>query len=302
MFSRQLSLALIYATSLTGQITLGNGNLNFMTNMQPVTPPTKKPLTLAARRRKFVKRNGKKLFQYLGRVMSKQSKVGDTPILATEHFPFLEPFTANWEQIREEAQAILKFRDEIPAFHEISPDQHKISQGKNWRTFILYGFGEKLEKNCKQAPYTASLLSKVPTIQTAWFSILSPGYHIPPHTGVTKGIIRAHLGLMIPKDAEQCWIRVGDQRKIWRPGEIFVFDDTYEHEVYNNTDEERVILLFDFNRPMGLVGRALNNTLLQAMKFTAFYQAPRKNLADQEDRFEAATRQNTENLEKLSDD
>jgi ornithine lipid ester-linked acyl 2-hydroxylase len=94
----------------------------------------------------------------------------------------------------------------------------------------------------------------------------------------------------------------GDQRKVWRPGEIFVFDDTYEHEVYNNTDEERVILLFDFNRPMGMLGRAVNNTMLSAMKMTAFYQAPRKNLADQEDRFEAATRQNTENLEKLSDD
>jgi ornithine lipid ester-linked acyl 2-hydroxylase len=273
-----------------------------MTNMQPATPSAKKTAGFKERRRKFVKRNGKKLFRFVGDVMSRQSKVGDTPILATEHFPFLTPFTTNWQKIRTEAEAILKFRDEIPAFHEISPDQHKISKGKNWRTFILYGFGEKLEKNCKQAPYTAELLSKVPTLQTAWFSILSPGYHIPPHTGVTKGIIRAHLGLMIPKDAEQCWIRVGDQRKVWRPGEIFVFDDTYEHEVYNNTDEERVILLFDFNRPMGLVGRALNNTLLSAMKFTAFYQAPRKNLADQEDRFEAATRQNTENLEKLSDD
>jgi ornithine lipid ester-linked acyl 2-hydroxylase len=273
-----------------------------MTNMQPATPTPKKPLTLGARRRKFVKRNGKKLFQYLGRVMGRQSKVGDTPILATEFFPFLEPFTTNWEKIREEAQAILKYREEIPAFHEISPDQHKISKGKNWRTFILFGFGQKLVKNCKQAPFTAELLSRIPNVQTAWFSILSPGYHIPPHSGVTKGIIRAHLGLMIPKEAEKCWIRVGDRCMVWHPGEIFVFDDTYEHEVYNNTDEERVILLFDFNRPMGLVGRAINQSLLTAMKFTAFYQAPRKNLADQEDRFEAATRQNNDNMEKLSDD
>ncbi len=265
------------------------------------TPPQKAKTGFGERRRKFVKRRGKQLFRTLGNIMSRQSKVGDSPILDADHFPFLGEFTANWQKIRSEAEAILKYREEIPAFHEISPDQKKISKGKNWRTFILFGFGQKLEKNSKQAPYTAELLSRVPEIQTAWFSILSPGYHIPPHTGVTKGIVRAHLGLMIPKDAENCWIRVDDQTRVWRPGEIFVFDDTYEHEVFNNTNEERVILLFDFTRPMGFWGRTVNNTLLQAMKFTAFYQAPKKNLADYEDRFEAATRNNTENLEKLSD-
>ncbi len=265
------------------------------------TPSPKAKIGFKEKRRKFVKRQGKQLFRTLGNIIGRQSKVGDTPIIATHHFPFLEEFTANWQKIRSEAEAILKYRDEIPAFHEISPDQKKISKGKNWRTFILFGFGKKLEKNSRQAPYTAELLSRVPEIQTAWFSILSPGYHIPPHTGVTKGIVRAHLGLLIPKDSDNCWIRVDDQTRVWRPGEIFVFDDTYEHEVFNNTSEERVILLFDFTRPMGFWGRAVNNTLLQAMKFTAFYQAPKKNLADSEDRFEAATRNNSENLEKLSD-
>jgi ornithine lipid ester-linked acyl 2-hydroxylase len=260
------------------------------------------PLTLKERRRKFVKRNGKKLFRRLAAIMSADSRVGDTPVLANEHFDALKPFVENWEKIRDEVKVILKHREEIPAFHEISPDQHKISTGKNWRTFILYGFGKRLEKNCAQAPFTAELLAEVPDIQIAMFSILSPGYHIPPHEGVTKGIVRAHLGLIIPTDAEKCWIRVDDQIKVWRPGEIFVFDDTYTHEVYNNTDEERVILLFDFDRPMGWKGRTINKLLLTAMKFSAFYQTPKKRLADAEARFEAATRQNTENLEKLSDD
>ncbi len=261
-----------------------------------------KTSTLQQRRRKFVKRNGKKLFRKLAAIMSKDSLVKDTPVMANEHFPALKAFTDNWEAIRGEVQGILKHREEIPAFHEISPDQHKISTGKNWRTFILYGFGKRLEKNCAQAPLTAKLLSEVPNIQVAMFSILSPGYHIPPHEGVTKGIVRAHLGLIIPKDADKCYIRVDDQIKVWRPGEIFVFDDTYTHEVYNNTDEERVILLFDFDRPMGWKGRIINTSLIAAMKFSAFYQTPKKLLADAEERFEAATRQNTENLEKMSDD
>ena len=118
------------------------------------------------------------------------------------HFPFLTSFTENWEPIRAEAIEILKHRDAIPAFQDISPDQKKISKGTNWRTFILFGFGNKLEKNCTQAPVTTRLLEAVPNLQTAWFSILSPGYHIPAHRGVSKGILRAHLGLIIPRSGE----------------------------------------------------------------------------------------------------
>ena len=159
-----------------------------------------------------------------------------------------------------------------------------------------------IQKNCRQAPATTALLEKVPNLQTAWFSILGPGYHIPAHRGVTKGILRAHLGLIIPREAEKCHMRVGDTDNVWREGEIFVFDDTYEHEVWNDTEDERVILLFDFDRPMRWPGRMLNSAFVRALKFSAYYQQPKKNMATFEDRFEAAARQANENLEKLSDD
>ncbi len=253
-------------------------------------------------RRRRVKRLGKGLTRGLGGFLGSQSLVPDAPIVDSAQFPFLKSFTDNWPAILAEARDILKHRDAIPSFQEISPDQTRIAKGTNWRTFILFGFGSKLEKNCRQAPMTARLIEAVPNIQTAWFSILSPGYHIPPHRGVTKGILRAHLGLIIPKDAERCRIRVGDTITVWRPGEIFVFDDTYEHEVWNDTDEERVILLFDFDRPMKFWGRLVNRSFLALLKLTAFYQEPKKNLANFEDRFEAATRRANENIEKLSDD
>ena len=252
-------------------------------------------------RRQLVYTSGEKLTRVLERFFSRQSLVKDTPFLRNEDFPFLQMFTDNWEKIRDEVQVILKNREEIPAFQEVSPDQSKIAQGKNWRTFFLYGFGEKLNKNCAQAPFTSSLLEKVPNIEISWFSILSPGYHIPPHQGVSKGILRAHLGLLIPKDAESCRIRVDKEFRVWKPGQIFVLDDTYEHEVWNNTDDERVILIFDFDRPMKWQGRALLHFLIRVMKFTAFYLEPKKNLANFEDRFEAATRRNNENMEKLAD-
>jgi len=251
-------------------------------------------------RRKKVKKYGKRFIYGIASFLGKQSLIGDTPVLENRHFPFFKDFTDNWEKIRDEAAGVLKHREDIPAFQEVSPDQYRISTGKNWRTFILFGFGTKLEKNCRQAPATTALLEKVPNLQTAWFSILAPGYHIPAHTGVSKGIVRAHLGLLIPREAEKCRIRVGDQIRVWRPGEIFVFDDTYEHEVWNDTPDERVILLFDFDRPMRFWGRLVNNTFVWLLKFSAFYREPKNNMENFEDRFEAATRRADETLEKMS--
>lgn len=260
-----------------------------------------RPDTLRRPMRKRIKRFGKRMTRRIAGIQSSQSLVPDAPIIGNEHFDFLSAFTDNWQTMRDEITEILKHREDIPAFQEISPDQYRISKGKNWRTFVLYGFGKKMERNAEQAPVTTSILEQVPNLQTAWFSILAPGYHIPAHTGVTKGILRSHLGLIIPKEQDQCRIRVGDQIHVWRPGEIFVFDDTYEHEVWNDTDEERVVLLFDFDRPMRFWGRALNSMFLKLMKLTAFYQEPRKNLKDFEDRYEAAIRRADANLEKLSD-
>lgn len=253
------------------------------------------------KRRWAVKRVGKKLIYKLASLMESQSLVETTPIIPSEQFEFLDKFSENWEIIAKEARDILEFREAIPAFQEISRDQHKIAKGKNWRTFILFGFGEKLEKNVKMAPETTALLETVPNLQTAWYSILAPGYHIPAHTGVTKGILRVHLGLIIPKDYEKCKIRVGDQYRAWQEGKLFILDDTYNHEVWNDTDEERVILLFDFDRPMKWRGRMANKFSVAAMKMTAFYQEPKKNMESFEDRFEAATKRASENLEKMSD-
>ena len=80
-----------------------------------------------------------------------------------------------------------------------------------------------------------------------------------------------------------------------------MLDDTYEHEVWNDTDEERVILLFDFDRPMKFWGRFLNKQMMRLMKRTAYYKDPKKNLANAEDEFEAAVKQANANLEAMSD-
>ena len=132
------------------------------------------------------------------------------------------------------------------------------------------------------------MLEKVPRLQTAWFSILAPRYHVPAHRGVTKGILRCHLGINIPEKFEDCRMRVGDEICTWREGELFVFDDTFDHEVWNDTDEERVILLFDFDRPMRFWGKIVHRSFIAALKRTAYFLEPSKKLPALDARLEAA--------------
>jgi beta-hydroxylase len=171
--------------------------------------------------------------------------------------------------------AILENRDRIPAFHQISRNQKKISKGDNWKTFCLYGFGARIDNNCARCPETARLLDNVPGLQNAMYSILAPGYHIPPHRGPTKAIIRSHLGLKIPQKRKQCWIRVDNEILHWEEGKCIVFDDSFEHEVYNNTDEDRVVLFFDVIRPMRAPARVLSKLTLSGIRATAAFAPPR---------------------------
>jgi ornithine lipid ester-linked acyl 2-hydroxylase len=256
---------------------------------------------LKKRRRRAVKRAGKRLMARMSSIIARQSLVGDEPVLDNRHFPYLEPLTVNWQAIRDEVREILRHREAVPTFQEVSHDQKRIAKDDKWRTFILYGFGMKAEKNCRQAPVTSRLLEQIPNLQTAWFSILAPGYHIPAHCGVSKGIIRGHLGLMIPAEREKCRMRVGDRTCVWKEGEVFVFDDTFEHEVWNDTDDERVILLFDFDRPMGWLGRLLNNSFLRLLKLTFYYREPLHRMQSLEDRFEAAVKQADAAVEAMSE-
>ena len=101
---------------------------------------------LKQQRRGRVRDFGKWARRWLRSYLGKQSLVGDAPVLENCHFPFLDQFTDNAPAIRAEAVEILKHREAIPLFQEVSQDQKRIAKGNNWRTFILFGFGAKLEK------------------------------------------------------------------------------------------------------------------------------------------------------------
>jgi len=186
---------------------------------------------------------------------------------------------SQWQTINDELQGVLAHPEEIPAFHELSPDQKRISKGDNWKTFAFYVFGIRLDENCERCPQTVRVLEQLPELQNAWFSILAPGYHIPPHKGPTRAVVRCHLALQVPQDAPNCWIRVDKEVRAWEPGKCMVFDDTYEHEVRNDTDEVRVVLFVDVSRPSDRIGRMFNRLLITAIRGSAYVKDPLKNLA-----------------------
>jgi len=235
-------------------------------------------------RRRWIKKTGKRLLHLTDRCISRQSLIGNVPVFEPAIFPWIGDFEAHWKKIRAELDVVLQDRDALPSFHDISPDQKRISKGDNWKTFIFFALGHRVESNCKRCPETTNLLEQCPDLQNAWFSILKPGYRIPPHRGPTNGIVRIHLGLIIPEKRDQCWLRVDEQVLHWDEGKCIVFDDSYEHEVRNNTEQQRVVLFFDVLRPMRTPGRILNSIMLALLKRSAYFRDAQQNIRQWEER------------------
>ena len=99
--------------------------------------------------------------------------------------------------------------------------------------------------NFRRAPITASLIGTVPGLVTASFSVLEAGGHIPHHWGMTKGMLTYHLGLQVPRDREKCRMNIEGPGRLhvlpWAERQLFIFDDMYNHEVWNEAEEDRYV-------------------------------------------------------------
>ncbi|MDX2096491.1 MAG: aspartyl/asparaginyl beta-hydroxylase domain-containing protein [Leptolyngbyaceae cyanobacterium bins.59] len=159
-----------------------------------------------------------------------------------QQFEFVTTLESNWQTVRAELEQLRE--------GDFIPWPEKYLYGKGWDTFGLYAFGIKLAKNCQLCPKTAALLAQIPGLTTAGFSSLAPGTHIAPHTGYPDGLLRCHLGVIVP---DECALRVADKTHAWSEGKCLVFDDTSEHEAWNRSDRTRIVLLIDFKAPDGLL-------------------------------------------------
>jgi beta-hydroxylase len=180
----------------------------------------------------------------------RQSVLPDVGIYDNADFPWATELAGDWRLIRRELDEVMQYRARMPSFHEIISEVSTITQDDAWKTFFLIGSAMDCSGNAARCPETMRLLQRVPGIVTAFFSILGPGKHIPAHRGAYNGVLRMHLGLSVPTPQQRCRIRIGDEIRHWNEGEVLIFDDTWNHEVWNDTDGWRVVLFVDFARPL----------------------------------------------------
>ncbi len=215
----------------------------------------------------------------------KYSINGNPPVYDNSSFPWVKEVESEWLTIRSELEDVMKFRTELPNFHDIVTDIKPISSDNNWKTYFLAGYGIESEQNCKRCPETARILKRIPGMKTAFFSILSPDKHIPAHKGPFNGVLRYHLGLIVPEPKEKCRIRVHDQMKTWDEGQSLIFDDTYEHEVWNETAGFRVVLFVDFIRPLKFPFSLFNKLMVFATAYIPAVQEASQNQKKWEKQF-----------------
>jgi aspartyl/asparaginyl beta-hydroxylase (cupin superfamily) len=193
-----------------------------------------------------------------------------------EMFPWLAGLEACTEDIRSELLAVLADDQQGITPYVAYPEGVPLNQwaelnnSRRWGAYFLWNQGSKVDAHQARCPRTMAALAAVPQPElrgrapTAFFSILDAQTHIPPHTGVTNTRLTVHLPLIVPG---QCRFRVGGETREWRPGEAWVFDDTIEHEAWNDAGLPRAILLFDiWNPQLTPLERELVGEMLQVLQ------------------------------------
>lgn len=228
---------------------------------------------------------GERVLAPIERFIGRRSLVGDETFFPLERFPWVAHVEQSWEVIREELLGVLEDREALPNFQDISKDQIEITDDDRWKTFFIYGYGFQADLGVEMCPRTAALMREIPGMTTAMLSILSPRKHILDHRGPYKGVLRYHLGLIVPQEAERCRIRVGEEIRHWEEGQSMIFDDTFNHEVWNDTEETRVVLFVDVLRPLPFPDSLVNRLIVKAIAISPFVLDAKRNQQAWEQRY-----------------
>ncbi|MGA9854169.1 MAG: aspartyl/asparaginyl beta-hydroxylase domain-containing protein [Gammaproteobacteria bacterium] len=205
---------------------------------------------------------------YVGNIMPRYTHAMQRP--AFLYFPGLQPHAfferqnfdwvveleAATASIRQELRAVLEQPEVLKPYVQLDtpdPAQWKeLNNSPQWSSFHLYKAGERQTAHCNQCPITAAIVEKLPLVYTQnhspeiFFSILKPGTHIPPHYGLANYKLAVHLPLIVPAD---CTIRVGNESRSWTEGQCLIFDDSFQHEAWNNSSELRAVLILEVWNP-----------------------------------------------------
>lgn len=191
---------------------------------------------------------GKIIAKMVTYLYSQISLVPNMPIISKDYIdkylPEVKILEDNWEMILEEYKNITPTPIKGDVF--FSSD---IIRSNKWKKFYIKWYGDISNKTRKQIPKLSKLLDKMPRVRLAMFSVLKPGTKILPHEGPYKGSLRCHLGLSCPSKQDGCVLTVDNKKYEWKDGKCLVWDDTYTHSVVNNSNQDRIILFMDIDRP-----------------------------------------------------
>jgi beta-hydroxylase len=129
--------------------------------------------------------------------------------------------------------------------------------------FFFKAAGVKFKRNRQFAPKTMAILDKYPEVISAYISVLGPLKMLNPHNGPWSGILRMHLGVVVP-GKDKCTLINGGETYCWEEGKTVLFDDTYEHVAINDTNELRAVLFLDIMRPLPQPWKFINWFILKA--------------------------------------
>ena len=201
------------------------------------------------------------------------------PFYPRDLFPWLPELEAATPVIQAElAQALATQMEAFAPYIAFPPEApvnqwEELNHSRRWSSLFLWKDGQRQDAVCAACPQTSALLDRLPMAQqpgfapTAMFSALEANTRIPAHTGSTNVRLLCHLPLVLPGPAR---FRVGNEVRAWEMGRAWVFDDTIEHEAWNDADALRVILIFDVWNPYLEPGERDRINALMAAR-NAFY-------------------------------
>lgn len=174
------------------------------------------------------------------------SKIPDRPFHNEQDFPELRQLTERWQEIRDEA---LTLQDHIKGSANKDDVGFNSFFRRGWKRFYLKWYGEGHESARLLCPRTTEILAGIPSVKAAMFAELPAGSNLMKHRDPYAGSVRYHLGLRTPND-DRCLINVDGIDYSWRDGEAVFFDETFIHYARNGTDQDRLILFCDVERPL----------------------------------------------------
>lgn len=184
-------------------------------------------------------------------------------LVSREVFPESQCLEENFPAIHQEISELIKKRD-LTRYKDIDPVR-AAEVSENWKLYYAWFMWEENELAKVDCPTLLNLIKQMPNVINATVAVLEPRVTLAAHEGPYAGILRYHIGIKVP-DERPPYIRVLDQYHTWQVGESIVLDDCYEHEVYNESDDKRVILMIDFMRPMTLPLHLINLLCLKMKK------------------------------------